>query len=219
MDTQALLDQFRLETRDQVHPYLWSDEEILLYLDEAQKMYCRLTGGIADATSSAAARMKVTAGKRYASLSPLVLKLRAAFGEDGRTLEIVNFEQLELNGSEGVQLFTDQPGPVCRLVVGMEPNKVRVVNTPTEDQTINLIVYRLPLDALNALGLEPEIDEQHHLALLTWARHLAHLKPDAETYDRGRAQQYEQEFVTYCSLAKDEKGKREHTHRLMQFSW
>lgn len=218
MDTQQLLDQFRLDVRDAVAPYLWSDNEVLLYLNEAQKQFCRLTGGIADATSSVA-RIRLTAGRRYGALSPLVLKLRAAFGSDGRALEIVNFEQLELDGSDGLQLFTDQPGSVCKLVVGMEPNKVRVVNTPTEDQTLNLIVYRLPLDDLTALGQPLEIDDQHHLALLKWARHLAHMKPDAETYDRGRAAQYEQEFLQYCALAKEEKGKREHTHRLMQFSW
>ncbi len=219
MNSSELLAQFRLDTRDTVQPYLWSDAEAYMYIDEAQKMFCRLTGGLADATSASAARMKVKAGSRYATLSPLVIKLRAAFDEDGKKIEIVNFEDLEFDGSEGLALFTDQPGSVCKLVVGMEPNRVRVINTPTADQTLSLIVYRYPLDAIVDAGQDLEIDEQHHLYLLKWARHLAHLKPDAEAYDRGRAAQYKQEFETYCDQAKAEKGQREHKHRGVQFSW
>lgn len=218
MDTTELLAQFRRDTRDTVAPYLWSDAEVLLYIDEAQKQFCRLTGGIADA-SSFAARLKLKADRRYASISPLVLKIRAAFDEDGRALELINFEDLEFDGSQGQALFTDQSGPVRKLVLGMEPNKARVIDTPTADSTVNLIVYRLPLDAITATGQSLEIDDQHHLPLLKWARHLAHCKPDAETYDRGRAAQFKQEFELYCDQAKQEKGAREHKHRTVRFSW
>lgn len=219
MNSSELLAQLRLDLRDTVNPYLWSDAEMYMYIDEAQKMFCRLTGGLADATSAAAARMKLKAGSRYAVLSPLVIKLRAAFDEDGGKIEIINFEDLEFDGSEGIALFTDTPGSVKQLVVGMEPNRVRVINTPTTDQTLSLIVYRYPLDTITDAGQDLEVDEQHHLYLLKWARHLAHMKPDAETYDRGRAAQFKAEFEQYCFMAKGEKGQREHKHRGVQFSW
>lgn len=219
MDSGELLAQLRLELRDTVTPYLWEDTELYRYIDEAQKTFCRLTGGLADATSEVA-RMAVTTGERYATLSPLVIKLRAAFDEDGKKLEIINFEDLEFDGSEGVALFTDVPGgEIKQLVVGMEPNQVRVINTPTADQTLSLIVYRYPLEDIEGAGQDLEVDAQHHLHLLKWAKHLAHLKSDAETFDRGRAAQNKAEFEQYCFMAKGEKGQREHKYRGVQFSW
>lgn len=219
MDSGELLAQLRLELRDTVTPYLWEDAELYRYIDEAQKTFCRLTGGLADATSSVA-RLNLRAGSRYAVLSPLVIKLRAAFDGDGKKLEIINFEDLEFDGSGGVALFTDIPGgAVKQLVVGMEPNRVRVINTPTADEVVSLIVYRYPLDSIVGEGQELEVDEQHHLHLLKWAKHLAHLKSDAETFDRGRAAQNKAEFEQYCFMAKGEKGQREHKYRGVQFSW
>ncbi len=218
MEVSELLAQFRLETRDTVQPYLWQDDEFYRYLDEAQKTFCRLTGGLADATSEVA-QITVTANQRFAPLSPLVIKLRAAFDADGKKIEILNFEDLEFDGSQGIALFTDAPGAVRQLVVGMEPNQVRIINTPTTTQVLNLIVYRYPLDDIEDADADLEVDAQHHIPLLKWVRHLAHMKPDAETYDRGRAAQFKAEFEQYCFLAKGEKGQREHKHRGMQFSW
>jgi hypothetical protein len=219
MNSTELLARFRLDTRDTGHPQLWSDDEIYSYLDDAQKMFCRLTGGLADATSSACARLKAKSGVSYAALSPRVLKVRAAFGADGKKLDIVNFEDLEFSSTSGEELFAGTTGTVTTVIVGMEPNKVKLINTPDADQTINLIVYRLPLDDITESGMDLEIDEQHHLALLKWAQRLAHMKTDAETYDRGRADQFELEFRNYCEQARDERGRREHKHRLMAFSW
>lgn len=218
MDSSELLAQFRLDARDTVRPYLWSDEEVYLYLNEAQRTFCRLTGGLADA-SSHVARLQLKANKRYAEVSPLVLKLRAAFGEESRKLELLNFEDIEFDSSRGRELFTDTPGSVHSLVLGMEPHKVRVINTPTEDQVVNLTIYRYPLDDINGPDQALEVDEQHHVPLLKWARHLAHMKPDAETFDRGRADQYKLDFETYCRMASEEKGRREHKYRAVQFSW
>lgn len=217
MNVGQLVEQFRQDARDTVSPYLWSDAEIIGYLADAEQRFCLLTGGLADA-SSFAARLKCRADKPFADLAPQVLTVRAAYRTDGTPLRLVNFERLQTTG-EGRALFADTPGPIHTLVLGMERNRVRVVHTPTEDQTLNLIVHRLPLDPLTALGQEPEIDEHHHRHLVKWALHLAHLKADAETYDRGRSDQYARDFELYCALAKTEAGRREHVQRTMQFSW
>lgn len=219
METAALLARFRADTRDTVQPYLWSDEEALSYIDEAQNEFCRLTGGLADSTSSDVARVAVTSGQQFADLSPLILKIRAIFGEDGKPIEIKNFEDYEFSAGGGTELFADVPGPVRTAVVGMEPDKLKLINTPDADQTLNLIVYRLPLEPIEDIDCDLEVAAQHHLSLLMWARRMAHLKSDAETYDRGRADQFGQEFMAYCSLAKDEKARREHKYRAVQFSW
>jgi hypothetical protein len=48
-------------------------------------------------------------------------------------------------------------------------------------------------------------------------KHLAHLKQDAETYDRGRADQFRTEFFAYCDQAKAEREKREHKFRTVAY--
>ena len=95
MDSTALHDLFRSEVRDEATPYLWSDVEVYSFIDDAQKMFCRLQGGIADA-SSAITHLTVTAGDVLVPISPLILKLREARrSADGYDLEILNFEDLQ----------------------------------------------------------------------------------------------------------------------------
>ncbi len=218
MNSDALLARFRLETRDEASPPLWSDVEIYSYMDEAHMMFCRLTGGVSDA-SSGVTKLRGKAGQGFAALSSRILKLRAAFDVNNQALKILNFEDLEASPSFGSEIYDQRTGPVTALVVGMEPNKVRLIPVPVADTTFNMIVYRMPLDDISQAGQDFEIDDQHHLSLLFWMQHLAHLKTDAETYDRGRSDQYKADFEAYCMQAKQEKGQREHKHRLMQFSW
>ena len=86
MDSTALYELFRSDVRDDVAPYLWSDTEVYSYMDDAQKMFCRLQGGIADATSPVT-RISVAVGDVFVQISPTILKLREARrSTDGRGL-------------------------------------------------------------------------------------------------------------------------------------
>ena len=221
MNSTALLALFRADVRDEAEPYLWSDAEIFSYMDDAQKMFCRMQGGIADATS-AITQLAVTAGTEFSSLSPLILKLRAARDANtGRDIELLNYEDIQF-GRSGVVCdygvlsgykLDSTPGEVRALVEGMEPNKIRWVRIPSQDITVKILVYRMPLQSITGANQSLEIDEHHHLHLLHWMKHLAHQKQDAETYDRGRAEQFRTEFIGYCDRAKAEREKREHKFR------
>lgn len=216
MDSSALLSLFRADVRDEATPYLWSDAEIFAYIDDAQKMFCRAQGGIADATS-AVTQIAVTAGAAFVSISPLILKLRSVRRlTDGRDVEILNFEDLQADRSYGYRL-DDLPGPIHAVVVGMETNKLRLVRIPDVNQTLALVVYRMPAAAITAAGQALEIDEQHHRHLLGWMKHLAHRKQDAETYDRGRSEDFRNEFLAYCNQAKAERERREHKYRTVAY--
>jgi len=158
MDSTALHDLFRSEVRDEATPYLWSDAEIYSYIDDAQKMFCRLQGGIADA-SSAITHIAVTAGDVLVPISPLILKLREARrSADGYDLEILNFEDMQSHrpvddyGYRSGYRIDNTVGIVKAIVVGMETNKIRLVQIPQENQSIDLIVYRMPLVPITAAG-------------------------------------------------------------------
>lgn len=224
MDSTALHAFFRSEVRDEATPYLWSDAEIYSYIDDAQRMFCRLQGGIADA-SSPVTHIEVAAGDVFAPISPRILKLREAHrSADGYDLEILNFEDLQFHrpiddyGHHTGYRIDNTVGVVRAVIVGMESNKLRLVHIPEEDQAIDLIVYRMPLDTITAGGGQSlEIDEHHHRHLLYWMKHLAYQKQDAETYDRGRADMFRAEFLAYCDQAKAEREKREHKYRTIGY--
>ena len=221
MDIVDLYSLFRREVRDLVTPYFWSDEEIYAYMNEAQNMFCRLQGGIADSTS-VAAQIGVSSGDAFSDIHPRVLKIRhAQLASNNRELELLNFEDLETRVScddygqrSGFKLDSTE-GPVKAMVLGMEPTKVRLLNIPQEDDTINLIVYRLPLEEITIpIGAQPlEIPEQHQRSLLYWMKALAYEKQDAETYDRGKAVEFGEKFRAYCDQAKAERERSEHKYR------
>jgi hypothetical protein len=223
MDSTALLHLFREDTRDVRAPYFWSDAEVLQYMDDAQKMFCRLQGGIADATS-AVTQISVAAADVFIPLSPRILKIRAAKRTyDGRDLEILNYEDLQTGGmgdDYGVPTgytIDESTGDVRAIVTGMEANSARLVKIPDQPLTIALVVYRMPLQDITNTGQPLEIDDHHHVHLLLWMKYLAYRKQDAETFDRERADQCRADFVAYCDQAKAEREKREHKFRTVRY--
>ena len=99
MNSTEILDRFRLDVDDAEVPYLWSDEEIYKDIDDAQKMFCRLTGGLPDATSVKATRIAYVAGDEWIATDRSILKIRAAFLLSvGRTVDGLNFVDWEKLG-------------------------------------------------------------------------------------------------------------------------
>ena len=217
MNGQTLIEFFRSEVRDEVEPYLWSNDEVYSYATQAQDMFCRLTGGVADATS-ALTTVNVPAGVEFSAISPRILKLRAAYNAStGRDIELLNYEDLQFsNGYPPGRRFDSTPGSVSALILGMESNKVRWVSIPNEDLVVRLVVYRMPLTEVTA-NVALEIDEHHQHYLLSWMKHLAHKKQDAETFDKGRSDLFRDEFLEYCRQAKAERERREHKFRAVAY--
>ena len=208
MNSTEILDAFRDEMQDVETPYLWSDSAIYRYLDDAQKMFCRLTEGIEDSSTPAVCRLAITVGTDWYPLSPKVLKVREAVSTTtGRPYEIMNMEKASLNGVH----FTGNPGPLKLFVTGLEKGRLRAWPVPAEDSVVELRVFRLPLARITDAGDQNlEIDEQHHNALLLWMKHLAFSKQDAETFDRGKADECEGRFRAYChaALKEQERARR-----------
>lgn len=203
MNTTELRDIFRSEFFDTEAPYLVSDLLVYTYLDEAQKMFCRLTEGIEDGRKF---KLEVKAATEWYTLSKSILKLRrASDAATGRPVPPVAAElidQLDIR-------FDGRVGPLKAMVTGIEKGKVRVWPVPVEDVTVQLEVFRLP----NTIGEgdDLEIDEQHHLALLLWVTHKAYAIHDTETYDRAKSEDFEFRFRAYCAAARAEQGRARHS--------
>lgn len=157
MTPRELIDTFREETRDTAEPYLWSDREILRYLNEAQRMFCRLTWGIADSRSRVC-RISYARGEREVPFDPRILKIRELRRGDGKRVTIENIETLDVRH--------DEEGAPHTVVVDIDMNMMSLYPLPHEDGELHLMVNRLPLQDMAEGHTDPEINEQHHFSLL-----------------------------------------------------
>lgn len=204
---------FRSDVNDLIDPFLWTDDDVYSYMDDAQKMFCRLTDGISDATTPEVCFINTPQGTDWIDLHASILKIRGAtLASDGRDLEVINYEDMAGRSLR----FTTQPAYLRTIIVGMEENKARALRPVAADDAINLLVFRLPLATLIATPAQPqafEIAEHHHFHLLDWMKHRAFLKQDAECFNRSKATEHDAIFREYCALAKKEQGNKRHKVR------
>jgi hypothetical protein len=226
VNTGELKDRYRSDVRDtDSSTPLWSDADIYDYMDDAQKMFCRLQGGIADTTTDSICKISYAANDQYKAISPLILKIRQVVREsDQLEVEVLNFEDLQMHaladdyGFQPPYKIDSTPGEVRAIVVGMQEGMIRLVRFPTAADSLRLTVYRMPLVDITTTGNQTfEIAAVHVRPLLYWMKHLGHLKQDAETYDKGRADMFEALFRQYCDQAKAEREKREHKYRTVGY--
>lgn len=245
MDVESFVTAFRQEVSDEAEPRLWSDSEIVGFLDDAQKQFCRLAYGISDSTSSITT-VPYAAGDEYVVYDPRILRIRMArIASSYRPLVLRNFEDYMSSNYSGnfvgnpignyigtyVGRYNDygafmpspvldmRTGNVTTLVTNMSQNALRLVYIPDTDDALTLTVYRMPLESLteSSMSSELEIDEQHHIHLLHWMKYRAYRKEDAETFDKSRSAENKLSFQAYCEQAKDEIARREHKVRVVAY--
>lgn len=199
MNSTELRTLFRSEFSDAVAPYLIADTSVYAYINDAQRMFCRLTEGIEDGRSFT---LPVVGGVEWYPIDPAILKLRrVADRASGREVTVVNQEHAATAGIT----FDGRSGPLRALVIGIEKGFARVWPVPVIASTLALETFRLPYPV--GPDEELEIDEQHHEHLLLWVKHRAYGNQDAEVRDDGKAAEYEQRFRAYCARARTEQGR------------
>ncbi len=215
MNSSELLTLFRSEMSDKVEPYLWEDSEGFGFIDDAQKMFCRKTDGLSDASTEAVVKLAVVPDADWLALHPSILRVRSAIrSTTGRSIEVINADDMPLRE----WFFDGATGPVKALVIGMEANKARVFPKSNETMDILLTVFRLPLVSITDVGDQAlEISSEHHRHLLHWMKHLAYLKQDAETFDRTKAEEFEGRFIAYCAQVRDEERRKAYKPRSISY--
>jgi len=220
-----LFDAFRSDVVDTAKPYLWTDDEVVRYADDAYRMFTRFTGGIADISSDATV-IDLTVGEDTYDLHPSILKVMdVTLDSDGSEITVISgLDQPNLfsNATDYGQMRTlnrkNEPGVVRWLVTGQQRGKCKVIQIPVVADTLLLSIYRLPLvhivDETHDLA---EVDEDHHLHLLLWMKHLAYMKQDAETFDKTKSADMEQSFRNYCLQVKAEWERYKHNTRVVRY--
>lgn len=202
-----LLDLFRIEVDDlDSSDPLWSEPEIYRYMDRAQKRFAEKTDCFADTATT-----PITADEPFVAINSRFTKIRSAkLNSSGRKLHIYNFSDIESDGytdDYGSNVFSlnweATTGTPSALVLDMKANNGRLVGIPTESDTLNLVVYRLPLTDIENDGSDIELtDTEHQLALLSWMQYLAYSKQDADTYNGRIAASMRDTFYDYTEQAR-----------------
>lgn len=215
MNTEEFVSFFRYDMADTAQPPMWTDDEIYRYLNDAQKLFCRRTGGLGDASSSFTT-LAVAINEANTDLDPSVLKIRDAYRvSDGRPIEVINYEDFSRLGLR----FDGSSGPVSYLIIGMEPHKAKFYPIPNTADSVQLIVDRLPTEDITADSApqEFEIDQQHVEGLMYRVKEMAYLKQDAETFNKSKAEEFGVMFMRYCDDARKEKDRAKHKTRVVKY--
>lgn len=224
MEIAKLLELFRLETDDISEPYLWSDFEFFIYLDDAQKTFVRRTGGISD-SSSAITRIPFRINDTLIKFDERILRITQAKDDQNRKIVVRNIDNFEdspyLDDDYGnmvnAGLDDGRTGPLRYIITDMEQNKLRLYPLPDTAGTLQLYVRRLPLDDIEDEDSTFEIHSQHHLALLNWVKYLAFMKQDVETFNQSKAEDFRIAFEAYAVAAAREKSGREDRKRVVRY--
>lgn len=217
---------YRSDVQDTSRPYLWSDSEVYRYMNEAYRMFVRLTGGIADFTSDAT-QVEIVANEPVGELSPLIMRIMSVERQsDGHPIKVINPTDASTLGSSDYgqlrsSIMSPQPGPVRAMVIGGERGKCRWLDTPVENDVALMHIYRLPVRTITGPGDADfefdEIGEEHHYYLLLWMKHLGYSKADADTFNPEKARRFEEEFRAYCLSAKAEWERYKHKTRVVAY--
>lgn len=210
MNSTSLNEYFRSQVTDLERPYLWTDDEVFVYMNEAQLEFCRLTEGIPDVSTPEVVNVPVVTGELKAEVHPSILTFRLALlASTGEKVNIVNHTD--------VVTWTNQGGYIREMIVGLEPNVVRWGCTPLVDDEVNLTVFRLPLTDITEFDQDLEVPSLHHASLVFWMQHLAYLKPDTETFDKKASDRAKANFVQYCDQVSAESRRYRQKPRVVQY--
>lgn len=206
MTLQDLIRRFRVLSGDRAEPYMWSDEDVADWLNDAQQHAC-IRARLLREDSAGMCRIALEPGRQSYRLHPALYEIIHArivpVAGQPRTLRLVSRELLDdehPNWREDVR-------PAAMAV--QDDTRLRVVGAIAEGDTLVLEAYRLPVSPMEQCHDEPEIHRAHHEHLLQWALHKAFSVVDGELFDPQRAERAALEFAAYFGLLPDAGLRRE----------
>ena len=205
LETSDIFDLLRLELDDKELPgegdsslSLWSNEELYHYIDEAQREFARETLCLSDATTFNA--VAVTNGNAWVDIDERIIELRRVYlGSTGNVVEFMTLNDFERGDGWASDYGNKRLGSNWRSSVGvpgiiitdMESGKGRLYPIPVADDTLELLVYREPLEEIENSGTDLEIDAKFRRALVNGAAAHAYAKDDVETFNVDALRQHQ----------------------------
>jgi hypothetical protein len=211
MTLDELIQAFRDQADDARTPFLWSDEEVIRYLNEAAREACERAELIYDEESEAST-ISFEAEQSSTALHESVFDVSRVVW-DGKLLSMTTRESLDRNNAQWSAMigqpthFFTVPG-ISSLVLGVYPKHSDAID-------LTLGVYRRPLVDMEGLDDVPEMHTRHHFRLVDWALSLAYRKEDEETKDIQKAERHERAFSLSFGPSVDEHVRHKWSRKRM----
>ena len=207
MTLENLIRRFRVLAQDTEQPFLWSDEAVIDWLNDAQAQACVRGRLIREDENPAVCQIALTPGQHtyplHASVYELInLRIKGSGAESSRSMAIKSREWLDANVCD----WRDMDEPSQWLI--QDDTTLRVVGAIQAGDVLHLECYRLPLKQLANDTDKPEIHAAHHEHLIQWALHKAFSVPDADGFDATRSAAAEAEFTAYFGPMPDSDMRR-----------
>lgn len=199
---------------------LWKNAELVNYVNSARNELSRRLP-IHDSSTVALTEITLTADEPDYAIDPRILAI------DSVVLESTGEPLIKLSNAENRSRWRDpydtsfsEPSAVEQYRTDFNDYILTVYATPTETDTLNLAVRRLPLDTLEWSDRTVEIAEpaeRYHESLLEWMCMQAYLKRDADTFDKELAGRHQGLFTdavgpriqfTHAAVLKEVAGAR-----------
>lgn len=198
-----LVTQFRTQMDDNVEPYLWDEDRIIEWIDEAQKIFAEKTKIF---QGSEIINVLAADGGDVTIPSYVVEVRRAKYTGQTAPLEITNFAEISrgaLYEDYGVRVtgnWEDAEGTPTYLVLDVETDKGRLVPklaTSAADGTMTIYYARYPLKDVTSSSSKIELtDTRHQRLMVVYARAMAYGDHDADVYDPRQEAAKLEEFHT-----------------------
>ncbi len=207
MNLSALRSTFRVRAGDTKRPYLWSDDEVNSYINEAYTEAVDRGLVIYDRESFT---VDVEVGVTNYQLDPAIIRVKGA--------EVTSRAGVELDDPEPMRLGDRRYDFTYREYQDSEAYRIEedgmfvLAFTPTEVSVIALEVHRYP-DPLESDDDEPQIQPIYHYKMLSWALKLAYLKQDADTLDPSASEKHDMEFSRTFGPPKTAQDHRQRRRR------
>ncbi len=199
MLVETLLLECRTRLDDVNKPYLWLDESIISWINEAQIEACRRARLISDSSLS----VNVAIGTPSYDIPNGVIQIRKArLSLEDSTLCFVGSRDMD----EDVSGWESHAGTPTSIITDIDSNMFTLYPKPIISDTLNLTVIREPSEIIDDSSVL-EIPNRFHYALADWVLHRAYQVRDSETMDKNKSIEhlalFENEFGVRSS-AKDE---------------
>lgn len=208
MTLTELISAFRNLTFD-IRPekYLWSDEEVTLYLNEAEREASQRANLIYDEINPEVVDVTIDSGASLVELNETIFYIDRVALEDGSVLERTTRDYLD-EEVPGWSVITSSKPSKFFVIEGIASEVLYVVPKPVEAVNLKLSVYRTPLAPMESPDDEPEIHPRYHFRLIDWALNLAYRKEDSETKDLDKAERHAAAFAMSFGLGVNENVRR-----------
>ena len=206
MTLKDLIARFRVQSADKAEPQLWSDQEVTMWLNDAQKQACIRGRLLREDDERSVCVIPLRDGKNTYRLHPKVYEIiNARFTRGGGTAryaKLVSREWLDANRGG----WRDDSYEAEYII--QDDVTIRIVGKVNPDEALRIECYRLPMDDMEQLSDEPEIHEAHHEYLVHWALHKAFSVVDADGFDATKSARAEAAFTDYFGLMPDSDLRR-----------